>query len=86
MADCCQQATDLYVEAVGKVSFRYVTTPYVNENMLTQQDYEVQGHVSQKEKARLNETFVGVSFGTSGFGLCNQFLGNSSDSLVKKFG
>ena len=42
MADYCQQAVDLYVETVGrKVTFREVGTPYVNESMLTQQDFEV---------------------------------------------
>ena len=53
MADYCQQAVDLYVEAVGQVNFRYVTTPYVNESLLTQHDFEVQGQVSQKASSVL---------------------------------
>ena len=49
MADYCQQATDLYTDVVeGKVIFRNVSSPYVNQNMLTQQDFEVQGQLSQK--------------------------------------
>ena len=54
MTDYCQQVIDLYVEVVeGKVNFRNVSTPYVNENMLTQQDFEVQGQVSQKASSVL---------------------------------
>ena len=54
MADYCQQAIDLYTEVVeGKVNFWNVSMPYVNENMLTQQDFEVQGQVSQKASSVL---------------------------------
>jgi len=54
MTDYCQQAVNLHVEAVGgKVSFREVATPYVNESMLTQQDFEVEGQVSNKSSSVL---------------------------------
>jgi hypothetical protein len=38
MTDYCQQAVDLYVEAVGgKVILRDIGIPYVSESMLIQQ-------------------------------------------------
>ena len=38
MTDYCQQAVDLYVEAIGgKVILRDIGIPYVSESMLIQQ-------------------------------------------------
>ena len=49
MRDYCQQAIDLYVEAAGgKVVFRNVSTPYVNEGVLIQEDYGTEGQISHK--------------------------------------
>ncbi|CAK8988698.1 unnamed protein product [Durusdinium trenchii] len=56
MLDYCQQAIDLYVEAAGgsgKVQFRKVSTPYVSDSLLTQEDYEVEGQVSAKASSVL---------------------------------
>eukprot|EP00435_Cladocopium_sp_Y103_P071759 s497_g38.t1 len=54
MSDYCQQAVDLYIDAVGgMVTLRNVGTPYVNESMLTQHDYEVEGQVSNKSSSVL---------------------------------
>ena len=54
MSDYCQQALDLYEETVGaKMNFRKVSTPYINEGMLTQADYEVEGQISTKASSVL---------------------------------
>ena len=53
MVDYCQQAIDLYLEAAGNVSLRRVSTPYVNEGVLTMEDYQVQGQISHKASSVL---------------------------------
>lgn len=54
MTDYCKEAVSLYLDVAGpKINLRKVSTPYVSEGILNQQDYEVTGEIAMKASSVL---------------------------------
>ena len=48
MSDYAQQALELYQEVCGEVKYKHVSTPYVSDALLTDEDYDSVGQVGDK--------------------------------------
>ena len=48
MSDYAQQALELYQDVCGEVKYKHVSTPYVSDALLTDEDYESVGQVGDK--------------------------------------
>lgn len=70
--------------AGGKVTFREVAAPYVNESMLTQQDFEVEGQVSNKLSSVLIIFFWVYRVARLDLAFPISTLATSSDSSVQE--
>jgi hypothetical protein len=52
MIDCCEEAINGYKE-ITNATLKHVTTPYVSDGVLTDQDYEITGEIAHKASSVL---------------------------------
>eukprot|EP00435_Cladocopium_sp_Y103_P037733 s2261_g10.t1 len=82
MMDCCRDAVNLCLEVAGpNTVLRKVSTPYVSEGILNEQDYEVTGEIAIKASSVLMKLLWVCRLCRPGLTFCISMLAGQVDKL-----